>query len=307
VRTVINTPSGKIGAIVAERLLDAGKAITIISRHPDKVTALFKRGARLVEGSIDDLSVLDTAMKDADSLFWVTPPDYQRPDYIHWVEGIATTAAAIAANNNIERAIVLSSAGAQAGPAAGPIGALLTVENAFKEALSRVTVLRAGYFMENFIADIPTIVNNNTIFGYLPSGEKLPMVATRDIADKTAHLLLYGQQEGFHILGVHGPEHLTPPLAAAIIGQGIGQSVNYEETSTQQVRKGMLATNIPLYLADMLTNMITAVKAGHTYTAEPRTPDTTTGTALLEFSRTILKPAIQKYKTRSAPFQTFNK
>lgn len=292
-RTVINTPSGKIGAVVAEKLLDAGKEVTIISRHPQKVTALFKRGARLVEGSIDDLSVLDTAMKGADALFWVTPPDYQRPDFVSWVEAIATTAAATAANNKIKHAVVLSSAGAQAGAKAGPLGALLTVENAFKNALSQVTVLRAGFFMENFLNDIPTIINSSTIYGYLPIGEKIPMVATSDIAQKVVDILLAKPQKGFHIEGIHGPEHLTPTLAAAFISQGIGMPVKYEEITTNQARKGMQETGTPNFIANMLIEMITAVKAGKTYTAEPRTPDTTTPTSLLEFARTIIKPAVE--------------
>lgn len=289
-RVVINTPSGKIGSIVAERLLDAGEEIVIISRHPEKLTGLISRGADLVEGSIDDLSVLDTAMKDADSLFWLTPPEYRRPDFIQWTEGIARTAAATAGNNGIRRAIIISSAGAQAGPAAGPAGALLNVENAFTDALPHVTILRCGLFMENFIHDLPTIINSGTIFGYLPTGEKFPFVATKDIAGKAADLFLHGPWNGARILGVHGPEHLTPTLAAAIIGQGIGQSVKYEEITTEQARKGMLETGAPTFLADMLTNMIAAAKTGTTYPAEPRTEDTTTPTTLLDFARTILKP-----------------
>jgi hypothetical protein len=38
--------------------------------------------------------------------------------------------------------------------------------------------------------------------------------------------------------------------------------------------------------------MFAAFREGRATTAEPRTPETTTPTTLLEFSRTVLKPAV---------------
>ena len=55
----------------------------IISRHPGKVADLVARGARVVEGSIDDPVVLDRALDGADALYWANPGNL-RPDYDDW-------------------------------------------------------------------------------------------------------------------------------------------------------------------------------------------------------------------------------
>ncbi len=38
-RVVVNTPAGNIGRVVTDRLLSAGQAVTVISRHRDKVSS----------------------------------------------------------------------------------------------------------------------------------------------------------------------------------------------------------------------------------------------------------------------------
>jgi uncharacterized protein YbjT (DUF2867 family) len=72
-KVVINTPAGNIGRVVAQQLLDRGHELAIISRHPENCVRLVERGARLVEGSIDQREVLDKAFSGMDALFWVTP------------------------------------------------------------------------------------------------------------------------------------------------------------------------------------------------------------------------------------------
>ena len=43
-----------MGRVVTDHLLRAEEQVVIISRHPGKVADLVARGARVVEGSIDD-------------------------------------------------------------------------------------------------------------------------------------------------------------------------------------------------------------------------------------------------------------
>ncbi len=126
----------------------------IISRHPEKVTDQVRRGARLVEGSIDDPGVLDRALHTADALYWANPGTL-RPDYDAWSARTAQIAADAVKRNEVKRVAVLSSWGAQHGPGAGPVGVLLAVETAFRAAAPNVTILRSALFMEDFVT-IPT-------------------------------------------------------------------------------------------------------------------------------------------------------
>ena len=99
---VINTPNGNIGRRTAERLLDSGVSVRIISRNPNKVTDLTSRGASLVIGSTDDAVALEKAFDGAQTVFWLTPPAY-RPDYPAWVRETAEKAAQAMASAKVER------------------------------------------------------------------------------------------------------------------------------------------------------------------------------------------------------------
>ena len=79
-RIVINTPTGNIGRHLADKLLDAGETVTVISRSEGKVSELQARGAAVVVGSMDDPEVLQRAFAGAKAVFWVNPPP-SRPDY----------------------------------------------------------------------------------------------------------------------------------------------------------------------------------------------------------------------------------
>jgi len=109
---VINTPTSHIGRALATRLLDAGEAVTVLSRDKGKVEDLRKRGALVIEGSFEDATLLAKALEGAEALFWLTPPP-ARPDYYAWATRCAKQAATIAKQAGGRRAVVLSSMGAQ--------------------------------------------------------------------------------------------------------------------------------------------------------------------------------------------------
>jgi uncharacterized protein YbjT (DUF2867 family) len=290
-RIVVNTPSGNIGHVVTDRLLQANEDVVIISRHPEKVAGFVAGGAHLAEGSIDDPQVLDKALTGADAFFWLTPPNYQ-PDFLDWSNQIAKTAADAIKSKGVKRAVVLSSIGAQNGLGSGPIGALLAVENLFKEAAPDVTILRAGFFMENFLNYVPTIAGAGKIFAPLPADVKVPMVATRDIGKKAAEILMDTSWNGFRVTGAHGPKDIDQIQAAQFVSEGIGRPVQYVELTVDQAKQAMIDAGMPDFAASLLGEMYTAIREGRVTPAEPRTAETTTETSLLEFSREVLKPAI---------------
>ena len=167
------------------------------------------------------------------------------------------------------------------------------VEAAFRNSVPDVTSLRAASFMENFLQSAGTMAQIGTIFGSYPADRKIPMVASRDIARKAADTLLDREWSGFRIVGVHGPEDLAPSEAAKIIGEGIGRNVAYVELPIDQLKVGMLKSGMPQFMADLLGELYDGFRTGRISPAEPRSPETTTGTSLLDFARGVLKPAVE--------------
>lgn len=291
-KIVVNTPAGHVGHEVVDRLLAARQDVVLISRHPRKVETFVSRGARLIEGSMDDKAVLDRAFQGADGLFWLTPVAFDRPDYVRWVHETAEKASELAQRHDIRRALIISTVGAQMDSKSGLLECLWTAEQKFKKVVPNVTVLRPGSFMENFLNHVGTIAQMSSIFGRYPTSKKIPMVASRDVAEAAARELLRRNWNGFRIIELHGPEHLSQIQAAEIIGDVLGRTVQYIEVPEAQARQGMVGAGMPVFFVDLMLEMFAELNAGRMEPEQPRSADTTTRTTLRQFAKEVLKPAI---------------
>ncbi|MCA9652387.1 MAG: NAD(P)H-binding protein [Myxococcales bacterium] len=287
---VINTPNGNIGRRLALTLLDLGESITVISRDPAKASELAERGARVVQGSIEDEATLREAFAGATGLFWLTPSNLA-PGFHAWARAAAERAATLAAEAGIERVVVLSSTGAHSGAGVGPVSALGPVEHEFESRLPHVVSLRAGFFMENYLRDLGTIAAMGKIFSPAAADHRVPMVATSDIAQRAAELLHEGWQ-GHLRLGVHGPRDLSPREGAQIVGQALGREVEYVQVTPEQALHAMLEAGIPEFAARLYVEMFVALNEGRMDPAEPRDDASTTSTELADFTRQVLRPAV---------------
>jgi uncharacterized protein YbjT (DUF2867 family) len=289
---VINTPTSNIGRALAVRLLDAGEIVMVLSRDKRRVDGLAKRGARVVEGSFEEPTLLAKALEGAEALFWLTPPP-ARPDYYAWATKCAKQAATAAKRAGVRRAVVLSSMGAHTGPGTGAVGPAREMENDFEALLPAVVSLRPGIFMENFLLSAGMIANAGQMFLPIPTGKRWPLVATSDIAAKAACWLLDRSWSGHHRVGVHGPKDLSPDEAAAVISLALGKPVKCVEATPDQARAAMKGMGMPDFVVELIMEQYDAFRDGRLESAEPRTPDTTTPTTLAEFTRSTLIPAIR--------------
>src|SRR5690348_5883111 len=76
---VVTTPSGNIGSQVLKDLLTGKEPIRVIARNPDRLSPEARRLVEVVVGSHGDSAVVTRAFQDADSVFWVVPPDPRAP------------------------------------------------------------------------------------------------------------------------------------------------------------------------------------------------------------------------------------
>lgn len=289
-RIVVNTPTGNIGRSLVQALLSRGAEVTLVARSREKVRDFEARGARVVEGSIDDAAVLEKAFEGAGALFWLAPPAY-RPDWRTWGPETANQAAALAKKHGIRRVVLVSSVGAQAGPGAGPIGTILAVEDAFRAAAPDVTALRAGFFMENMLQNLDSIVKAGAIFSPIPADAKAPTVATRDIAAVAAEELL-GGAPGHRIRGVHGPADVSGREQAEILSKLLRRPIAYVEVPVAAAEKAMTDAGAPPFVVEMYAEMLGAIVAGKVTSSEPRTAETTTPTSFADFARDVVRPAV---------------
>jgi uncharacterized protein YbjT (DUF2867 family) len=271
-------------------LLDAGAEVVVIHRDPAKVEGLVARGAQVRRGSIDDEMSLTAATAGADALLWVTPlaPNAANVRAAQNEFGIA--AAAAVRTNQIRRVVNISSVGAQHDAGTGPIAGLHDVEEMLEATGASVLHLRPAYFFENYIPQAQVIKAMGAIMLPVAGDHSLPMIATQDIGVVAAQKLLDESWSGTSILGLHGPEDLTFDEAAAAISAAIGRNVAHVYIDEMQARMGLSMLGLGQSVIDAMIEMYHAIETGHLVAAEPRTPETTTPTTMVEWASGAMAP-----------------
>jgi uncharacterized protein YbjT (DUF2867 family) len=72
---VITAPTGHIGRQVLEGVLDGGESVRVIVRDPSRLPVTILDRIEVVQGSHGDSDIVNKAFEDADTVFWLVPPD----------------------------------------------------------------------------------------------------------------------------------------------------------------------------------------------------------------------------------------
>jgi len=284
---VLNVCSGNIGGHLAEYLLDLNQSITVINRDAKKAQHLADRGAKVVVGGFDDVAVLDAAFAGAKAIFWMLPPP-SSPNYLAWAAAATQAAADAALRHKVDRFVYISSVGAQ-GDKKGAISVHFTNEQILFSALHNVTSLRPGFFMENFLRDVPTVLSQGAAYSAF-AGYPTATIAARDIARRAAAYLMY-EWTGQRIVGLHGPRDITAEQAWAAIGKAIGKDIKVHSVTVDESMAALKGYGVPDFLLQLLGDMYRSFANGKAFQAEPRTTDTTTPTTIVEWAEKHFKPA----------------
>ncbi|KOY84861.1 NAD-dependent dehydratase [bacterium 336/3] len=285
---VITGATGNTGKRIAENLLKAGEKVKAIGRDENKLQDLAKLGAELAIGDLEDTTFLTEQFKGAKAVYALIPPkwDLQEPwrDYQRKVGNAISSALK---NSSVKNVVVLSSNGAQLPQGAGPVTGLYEFEQNLKKIDGlNVLSLRAGFFMQNFFAQIG-MIKQAGIMGYsLNTDAKIPMVHTNDIADvATKHLLQLGFS-GFQHVFVPGQRDLTMQEVSKVLGHAIGKpELPYIAFSMADAKAGMLQVGIPETIADGYNELFSALNSGEYLNDFQRTTENTNPTSIEDFAK----------------------
>lgn len=280
----ITGATGNTGSIVVKQLLAAGKQVRAIGRSPERLQAAAK-GAEPFIADLRDATSLTRAFRGAEGVYLMVPPKPQSAnplgDQAHLRDAIIS--ALITAR--VEHAVTLSSIGADKTAGTGPVVGLHELEEKFNMIAGlNVLHLRAGYFMENTLAQVPIIQQTGTAAGTLRTDLKIPMIAARDIGVAAADALIQTGFTGHTTRELLGPRDLTLPEAASIIGRVIAKSdLTYVHIPNAEVRASLIEMGASEQFADLLLEMSDAMNSGHMRALEQRSPANTTPTSFEAF------------------------
>jgi uncharacterized protein YbjT (DUF2867 family) len=233
--------TGRIGAQLTRRLLNAGHQVKALSRGGPALDALVKLGAEPVLGSFDTgTGELDKFFQDADAAFLMVKTDWNNIAGHYPV--VAQRFVDALQNSPVKLAVSLSAMGSGVKGKTGHSESFYHLDQKLNELANIDLVhLRAAWFMENSLAWIASVAKYGRMAWFYKPDVKMPWVATDDIAGLAAQELTHPTGERRVIREV-GSEDLTMAEVAAIISREIGQPVEYRciDRTRQEIKDEFL-------------------------------------------------------------------
>ena len=219
--------TGKVGGILAHKLLEAGQPVRAVVRDAAKGQAWADRGCEVAIAEMEDAEALAKAFTGSEAVFILPPSEFDpEPGYPEAQRVIDAVVAALKAARPV-RVLCLSTIGADARE-----DNLLTQRTMMEVELSTlsipVTFLRPAWFLDNALWDLAPARDEGVIRSFLtPADKPVAMVSTEDIGRIAAELI---QQDwtGKRVVELEGPARISPNDLARAFANALGQPVRVE-------------------------------------------------------------------------------
>lgn len=187
--------TGNTGKVAAHSLLAQGKKVRVIVRDAAKGKEFADKGAEVAVADLGDTNALAKALEGVSGAYLLLPPA-QVAEFRAYQDKTGKSIVDAVTKAKVPHVVLLSSIGADLPTGTGPIEAIHGVEKALANIPgTNATFLRAGYFMENLGTSLGAL-EHNIVPSFFPAALSLPFVATKDIGETAAKLLIEGPYAG---------------------------------------------------------------------------------------------------------------
>jgi uncharacterized protein YbjT (DUF2867 family) len=257
---VIAGVTGHVGGVCASSLLARKKPVTVIVRDAKKGESWAKKGAKVAVGTLDDEAFLAATLKGAEGFFVLLPPNFAAPDFFGAQRATSDHIAAAVKASGIKHVVMLSSVGADLAEGNGPIRGLHYLENKLRAAGTKLSALRPGYFQEN-VDNAKAPAQQAGIFpNFMASADyPVPMIATKDIGELAAELLLGGAKS--EVVDLHGPSY-TIRQVAELLGKKLGKALKVVDIPAAGHVEAMTKAGFPESAAKVFAEMYAGFAKG---------------------------------------------
>ena len=218
---VVTGATGNVGRPLVQALTAAGEEVTAVSR---RITAA-EDGVRRVAADLSEPETLKPALDGAAAVFLLTSADFMANGNMKDVMEVVRAA-------GVPRVVLLSSqgVGTQRHPS--------DLEDAVVQSGLEWTMVRPGNFASNALQWAETIRTQRMMAAPF-ADVALPAVDPDDIAQVAAVALRDPSHAG-NIYTLTGPAAISPRQQADVIGQAVGEPVQFVELSREEARTRML-------------------------------------------------------------------
>lgn len=255
-RIFVTGATGQLGRLVIEELYRRiGPArIVAIVRDPSRSRDLFPAGVTLRQGDYDQPETLDSALVGADRLLLISSNAIgaRVPQHRNVIEA--------AKKAGVKRIVYTSVLRADSMPLP------LAEEHRQTEALIAQsgiahTLLRNGWYTENYTASIPPALEHGALIGSAGQG-RISSATRADYAEAAAIALLDDAAPARAVYELAGDASYSLTEFAAELSRQTGRTIPYVDMPEAQYRGALLGAGLPEPIADLLAGADTAVSKG---------------------------------------------
>ncbi len=214
--------TGNTGGTIVRELAARGIAVRAIGRSATRLAGLpAEVEARVID--LNDRPALADALRGSDAAYVLLPTDPTVSDYAATHDTLSERIAGAIADSGVPHIVALSSFGADRPTGTGFVECLHRHELRLR-ALNDVSlvILRSAYLYETLAIGIEETIAHGTLIEAIDPTSPVPMVAAMDVATIATSALTRPVTPGVAIHEIAGPEDLTMPKVARLLGTAFG-------------------------------------------------------------------------------------
>jgi uncharacterized protein YbjT (DUF2867 family) len=252
--TLVTGATGNIGFQIVKQLGRTGATFRAAVHSLGKAEELGRLGVEVVRVDYEKPETIDSALRDVDELFMLTP-------FVPNMVDLSSKLLDRLKKSGVKHIVRQSALNADVQSDAKPLKWHGQVEDMIKKSGIPYTILRPNFFMQNFVNFMSqTIREQNTI--YQPAGDgKASFIDASDIA-AVAVAGLTEEQHQSKIYTLTGPEALSYHDAARIISNNLGRKISYVPISEEDARRSMKQMQIPSIMIDAMIDLGRIIREG---------------------------------------------
>ncbi len=240
--------SGQLGQLVIQQLLDEGinpNEIVAIARSTEKLDQFAKKGVQIRYGDYEKPDSLKEALRGINKLLLISASEVGKrlPQHKNVIDAVK--------ESSVKHLIYTSILHADTSPL-GLAKEHVETEDLLNDLNISTTILRNGWYSENYMMGLPSIIEHSAVIGCAGDG-KLSTAARVDYALAAAKVLTGTGHEG-KIYELAGDEAFTLSEFAEAVGKEFGKEIQFQNLSEADFKNALMQGGLSEGFAQLLAD-----------------------------------------------------